>query len=64
MTNPQVYEVIHPLDDIPEAKRSVDALGPMLLTPGVKIALFILRAYLVVMGLLVLYRVVTLCHHH
>ena len=54
---PESYRVVHPLDDAPEEKRSVDKLGPMKLTRSVRLSLFVLRDYLVLMGLLVLSRI-------
>ncbi len=50
----QRYEVIHPLDDRPEEKISLEDLGPMHLTPSVKWSLLSLRAYLILMFLMVL----------
>jgi hypothetical protein len=49
------FRVIHPLYDDPEVKCDVERLGRIHMTPTVKFALFALRAYLVVMLLLVLY---------
>lgn len=61
------YVVVHPLDDIPEEKVDTATLGPMAMTPSVKLSLFALRSYLVVMVLLVLYHVLDLAgliaHH-
>ena len=61
------FVVIHPLDDLPEEKVDTESLGPMAMTPSVRAALLSLRAYLVLMMLLVFYRVVTLAgwfgHH-
>lgn len=51
------WVVIHPLDDAPEEKVDTSALGPMTMTRSVKISLLSLRAYLVIMLLLVVYRV-------
>jgi hypothetical protein len=51
----QNFRVVHPLYDEPEAKCDVEGLGRIHMTPTVKFALFALRAYLVVMLLLVLY---------
>jgi hypothetical protein len=51
------FVVIHPLDDEPEAKVDTAALGPMKMTLTVKISLMSLRAYLILMLLLVFYRV-------
>ena len=55
-----LFYVVHPLDDVREEKCDTEALGPMPMTPAVKYSLFALRAYLIVMGLLVLYHVVEL----
>jgi hypothetical protein len=49
------YVVVHPLDDRPEGKIDTSSLGPMPMTTSVKLSLMALRAYLVVMVLLVVY---------
>jgi len=54
------FVVVHPLDDVPEQKVDISALGPMPMTATVKYALLALRGYLVLMTLLVLYRVLEL----
>lgn len=54
------YLVVHPLDDVAEAKVDIAALGPMPMTASVKLALMTLRGYLVLMMLLVLYHVLDL----
>ncbi|HEV3333559.1 MAG TPA: hypothetical protein VG096_21390 [Bryobacteraceae bacterium] len=54
------FVVIHPLDDVPEQKVDTDSLGPMAMTTSVRISLVSLRAYLVLMMLLVFYHVVVL----
>jgi hypothetical protein len=54
------YRVVHPLYDEPEVKRSAEGLPQMAMTPAVKLSLLVLRGYLIVMGLLVLYRLLTL----
>jgi hypothetical protein len=51
------FVVIHPLDDLPEEKVDTESLGPMLMTTSVRISLMSLRAYLVLMMLLVFYHV-------
>jgi hypothetical protein len=51
------YLVVHPLDDLPEAKVDTEALGPMPMTASVKWSLVSLRAYLLLMIALVFYRV-------
>jgi len=61
------FVVIHPLDDVPEQKVDTTSLGAIPMTRTVRISLMSLRAYLVLMMLLVFYRVVTLAgwfgHH-
>ena len=54
------FLVVHPLDDVPEEKIEIARLGRMQMTPSVKLALMTLRAYLVLMMLLVLYDVLDL----
>jgi hypothetical protein len=56
------YVVIHPLDDRPETKIDTSQLGPMPMTPSVRLSLYSLRAYLVAMMLLVFYHVLHLAH--
>ena len=51
------FVVIHPLDDLPEEKVDTEGLGPMTMTMSVRISLLSLRAYLVLMMLLVFYHV-------
>jgi hypothetical protein len=74
MTNPiELHElanhfvVIHPLDDVPEEKVDTEHLGPMAMTASVRISLLSLRAYLVLMMILVFYHVLDLAglfgHH-
>ena len=61
------YVVIHPLDDVREEKVDTENLGPMKMTASVRISLLSLRAYLVLMMMLVLYHVFNLAglfgHH-
>ena len=54
------FLVVHPLDDLPEAKVDTEALGPMPMTRSVKLSLMSLRAYLILMILLVVYHVIML----
>ena len=54
------FEVVHPLDDVPEQKVDTSVLGPMPLTNSVKLSLVALRGYLILMMLLVLYHVMDL----
>jgi hypothetical protein len=52
--------VVHPLHDVPEEKVDTANLGPMPMTPTVKYSLMALRAYMVLMVLLVAYHCVDL----
>lgn len=54
------YVVVHPLDDQPEEKVDTSTLGPMAMTPSVKLSLMALRGYLILMALLVVYHCVDL----
>ncbi len=56
-TNESSYWVVHPLDDLPEQKRDVSVLGPMPMTLSVRLSLFALRGYLILMTVLVVYQV-------
>ena len=54
------YLVVHPLDDVFETKVDTEALGPMPMTRSVRFSLLSLRAYLILMFLMVVYHVVML----
>jgi hypothetical protein len=54
------FRVIHPLDDVPEQKCSTDGLGRIRMTRAVRFSLGILRAYLIVMTLMLGYHVLDL----
>jgi hypothetical protein len=54
------FVVIHPLDDAPEQKRDTSRLGPIPMTFSVRASLMALRAYLIVMTLLVIYHAMDL----
>jgi hypothetical protein len=54
------FLVVHPLDDEPEQKLETKDLGRMRMTGAVKISLFALRGYLLLMMGLVLYHVLNL----
>ena len=58
--NQNHFLVVHPLDDVPETKVDIENLGPMAMTRSVRLSLMSLRAYLVLMVLLVVYHVVML----
>jgi len=57
------YLVVHPLDDYPEEKLKSDHLAPLEMTPVVRLSLFALRAYLVLMIILCFYHVIDLATH-
>lgn len=57
---PEYFRVIHPLDDAPEQKCSTEGLSHITMTPGVRISLTVLRAYLIVMTLMLGYHVLDL----
>ena len=54
------FIVVHPLDDAPEEKVDTAHLGPMQMTPSVKLSLMALRGYLILMVVLVFYHVMDL----
>jgi len=62
MTQPprQSFSIVHPLDDQPEKKVDTDHLGPMRMTRMVRICLFALRGYLLLMFALLAFRVLQL----
>lgn len=64
--DPEVFTVVHPLDDEPEQKCNDKSLGPMKMGSSVRISLFFLRAYLIAMVGLVVYRLLelTVLTHH
>ena len=57
--NPEL-RVVHPLDDIAEAKCSSAGLGHIQMTPAVRISLRILRGYLILMTFMLVYHVLDL----
>lgn len=60
MPNINEFRVIHPLDDIAEQKCSTEGLGTIKMTRAVRISLGVLRAYLILMTLMLGYHVVDL----
>ena len=66
-TTAQAFHVVHPLDDVAEQKCSLDGLGEMPMNRRTKLSLYTLRGYLVTMGLLVAYRLLSMAgvpaHH-
>jgi hypothetical protein len=57
---PQFFNVIHPLNDVPEQKCSSEGLGRIAMTRAVRISLGTLRAYLILMTLMLGYHVLDL----
>ena len=57
--SPVLY-VVHPLDDAPEQKCSLDGLGHIHLSKSVKASLITLRVYLILILALALYRLLDL----
>ena len=56
----QLFSIVHPLDDEPEEKVDTEHLGPMQMTKTVRICLFALRGYLLLMLGLLGFRVLQL----
>lgn len=54
------FRIIHPLDDVVEQKCSTEGLGKIRMTRAVRISLGFLRAYLIVMTLMLGYYVLDL----
>jgi hypothetical protein len=51
------FRVVHPLDDIAEQKCSTEGLGKIRMTRAVRLSLGVLRAYLILMTLMLGYHV-------
>ncbi|MGH9583382.1 MAG: hypothetical protein ACRD4O_10640 [Bryobacteraceae bacterium] len=58
--HPAFFAIVHPLDDVPEEKMDTEHLGPMRMTRTVRVCLFALRGYLLLMFGLLLFRVLQL----
>jgi len=54
------FSVVHPLDDGPEKKVDTEHLGPMKMTRTVRLCLYALRGYLLLMSGLLAFRVLQL----
>ncbi|HLH17084.1 MAG TPA: hypothetical protein VKX45_07675 [Bryobacteraceae bacterium] len=54
------FTIVHPLDDAPEEKVDTEHLGPMRMTRTVRLCLFALRGYLLLMFGLLGFRVLQL----
>ena len=59
-TNPSEFRIIHPLEDVPEQKCSTEGLAKIRMTRAVRISLGVLRAYLILMTLMLGYHVLDL----
>jgi hypothetical protein len=57
---PEYFRVIHPLQDKLEDKCISEGLGPIAMTPTVRISLKVLRGYLVLMTAMLIYHVLDL----
>jgi hypothetical protein len=57
---PPYFTIVHPLDDVPEEKVDTEHLGPMQMTTTVRVCLFALRGYLLLMCGLLGFRVLQL----
>ena len=55
--NAAPFRVVHPLDDVQEAKCSSEGLGRIQMSTAVRVSLRVLRGYLLLMTLLLLYHV-------
>ena len=60
MTSPRDLQVVHPLDDIAEEKRSPQGLGEMPMSARARVSLHALRGCLILIGLVVGSRVLSL----
>jgi hypothetical protein len=56
----KLYTVVHPLDDDPEEKVETENLGPMRMTTTVRLCLYALRVYLLLMSGMLGFRVLQL----
>ena len=54
------FRVVHPLDDVAEPKCSTEGLGKIRMTRPVRVSLGVLRAYLILMTLMLGYHVIDL----
>ncbi len=55
--HPEQFRVVHPLHDKPEEKCTSERLGPIAMTPAVRISLMALRGYLILMSGMLVYHV-------
>jgi len=60
MATQQIYQVIHPLFDEPEEKCSAEGLGKLEMSKSVRLSLFMLRGYLILMFVLLAYHMLDL----
>lgn len=57
VSEPEEFRVIHPLKDAAEQKCSAEGLGAIALSRSVRVSLWTLRAYLILMGIMLGYHV-------
>ena len=57
---PEDFRVVHPLEDAPEQKCVSEGLGHIAMTPSVRLSLKILRGYLLLMTVMLLFHVLDL----
>lgn len=60
MATQQIYQVIHPLFDEPEEKCKTEGLGKIKMSRSVRLSLFALRGYLILMFVLLGYHMLDL----
>ena len=60
LTRLDEFQVVHPLNDVAEQKCSAEGLGRIRMTRPVRLSLGVLRAYLIVMTLMLGYHVLDL----
>ena len=58
--NVEGFRVVHPLEDAPEQKCQTEGLGPISMTRSVRFSLLVLRGYLILMTLLLVWHVLAL----
>lgn len=51
------FRVIHPLEDAPEQKCETEGIGPIAMTPSVRFSLIVLRGYLILMTVMLVWHV-------
>lgn len=54
------FRVVHPLSDVAEKKCTTEGIGPIAMTPVVRLSLIVLRGYLILMTAMLGWRVLEL----